>query len=332
MHRSLLRITIFIVGALTSAVPLLLAVPPASTSADTDESAAQDAIANWIANLDHDLFTVRERAMRNLQKAGPEAMAAVASAAESDNLEVATRAVRVLLELCQSEDPNEALAALQTVAALHNRPVEQRAAAGVLADMREKRALARIESLGGVYDPAGTYVIGRQTFVGQTIHLGEDWRGGDEGLTYLKDMRSLEALRIHGTPVSDAAIEHLKSIESLRQLQLYGTNVSADGVEEMAKAIPGLDTQFRRGALLGVTGNPFHAPGAFITGVQAGSAADEAGLQGGDVVMKYDGQPVQGFDGLTAFIAKRKPGDKAKLEILRNGETLVREVTFGGWK
>jgi S1-C subfamily serine protease len=81
----------------------------------------------------------------------------------------------------------------------------------------------------------------------------------------------------------------------------------------------------------------FHLPsssGLLIQDVQAGSGADKAGLKagktavvvqgesyqvGGDMIVAIDGTPVTTYQQLRDAISQRKPGDKLKLEIYRNG-------------
>ncbi len=91
----------------------------------------------------------------------------------------------------------------------------------------------------------------------------------------------------------------------------------------------------------------FHLPsstGLLIQDVQAGSGADKAGLRagksavvvqgesyqvGGDVIVAIDGTPVTTYQQLRDAIAKRKPGDKMKLEIYRNGSKKTVTATLG---
>lgn len=69
-------------------------------------------------------------------------------------------------------------------------------------------------------------------------------------------------------------------------------------------------------------------PGAYIASVEPGSAADEAGLEVGDLVVAIDGEPVKGFDELAAEIASRTPGDTISLEVWSDGDTQTVEATL----
>jgi serine protease Do len=74
------------------------------------------------------------------------------------------------------------------------------------------------------------------------------------------------------------------------------------------------------------------AEGALVSSVATGSAAEGAGLQPGDVIMKFDGKPIGAAGELSALVGLASPGDKAKLEVLRKGETLRLSATLGAAK
>ncbi|WAL66487.1 trypsin-like peptidase domain-containing protein [Amycolatopsis cynarae] len=67
--------------------------------------------------------------------------------------------------------------------------------------------------------------------------------------------------------------------------------------------------------------------GAQIQSVQAGSPAGQAGLKGGDVVVKVDDLVINDADGLIAAVRTRAPNDKATF-TLSDGRTV--QVTLGG--
>jgi putative serine protease PepD len=83
-------------------------------------------------------------------------------------------------------------------------------------------------------------------------------------------------------------------------------------------------------AYLGVTvGDASSGQGAEIGQVKAGTPAETAGLQAGDVVTAIDGQTVDNADDLTAKISAHQPGDKVTLTVTRNGATKSISVTLG---
>lgn len=68
---------------------------------------------------------------------------------------------------------------------------------------------------------------------------------------------------------------------------------------------------------------------ATIGDVVEGSPADEAGLKAGDVVLSFAGTPTPTFEALIEAVSKKDPGDRAKLEINRDGQKLDLDVIIG---
>jgi hypothetical protein len=55
--------------------------------------------------------------------------------------------------------------------------------------------------------------------------------------------------------------------------------------------------------------------------------ADKAGLVGGDVILKFDGQPVQNEDQLEGLMAKTPSGKTVDIEYIRDGEKKTTKLT-----
>ncbi|MFK7858133.1 MAG: DegQ family serine endoprotease [Granulosicoccus sp.] len=60
--------------------------------------------------------------------------------------------------------------------------------------------------------------------------------------------------------------------------------------------------------------------GAVITRVEAGSAADKAGLEAGDVILAVDGTPVTGSSALRNMVGLIRVGEEIEISIVREGE------------
>ncbi|RZJ10273.1 MAG: DegQ family serine endoprotease [Rubrivivax sp.] len=69
--------------------------------------------------------------------------------------------------------------------------------------------------------------------------------------------------------------------------------------------------------------------GAVIRSVVAGSPAEKAGVEGGDVVTKVDGKTVDRAADLRRLVAAVKPGAKTTLTVFRRGATKDIVVTIG---
>jgi len=69
--------------------------------------------------------------------------------------------------------------------------------------------------------------------------------------------------------------------------------------------------------------------GVLISQVSKNSPAGKAGLKGGDVVVKYDDQDVNSVEAFRNLVANTLPGDKAKIQILRDGKPETLTATIG---
>ena len=67
--------------------------------------------------------------------------------------------------------------------------------------------------------------------------------------------------------------------------------------------------------------------GALVPQVEAGSAADKAGIRAGDVIISIDGELIRKAHDLPIRVARHTPGDKVKVGIIRDGKQRVLSVT-----
>lgn len=74
--------------------------------------------------------------------------------------------------------------------------------------------------------------------------------------------------------------------------------------------------------------------GALVASVEEGGPAAKAGLRSGDVILKYNEQPIVASSDLPALLGQATPGESAKLEIWRHGkrETLSAKLGDAGDK
>lgn len=68
--------------------------------------------------------------------------------------------------------------------------------------------------------------------------------------------------------------------------------------------------------------------GILVQDVISGSAAEEAGIKAGDIILECDGREVNKPGELQEIIARKRPGDKVKLKIYRDGKTLELTATL----
>jgi serine protease Do len=60
--------------------------------------------------------------------------------------------------------------------------------------------------------------------------------------------------------------------------------------------------------------------GVLVSDVTADSPAQRSGLQQGDVIVRFDGKPVEGAHDLPRMVASKEPGSKVQIMIVRDGD------------
>jgi serine protease Do len=69
--------------------------------------------------------------------------------------------------------------------------------------------------------------------------------------------------------------------------------------------------------------------GALVNAVEKGGPAEKAGVETGDIILKFDGKPVSSSNELPRIVGNTKPGIKAPVELWRKGATREITVTVG---
>ena len=59
--------------------------------------------------------------------------------------------------------------------------------------------------------------------------------------------------------------------------------------------------------------------GALVRGVEPGSPAEKAGIEAGDIIIRFDGKPVDKVADLPRLVGNTKPGSKAAITVFRRG-------------
>ena len=349
------------------ALLLTLGSPPVAAQ----ESSAE-AIQEWIGQLGAEQFAERESASRSLAAAGPAALGPLAEAARGGDLEVASRAIDVIRGYLDppaaagegaGEGPGEetgeqpaadapvepslesssrtvalALEAerlLETLAEGPPGPVPQIAATALEFHQlgMHEAAQDRLQALGAkISDNYLSMASGKR---GLEAVIDTRWKGSPEDLRLLPRLRNLRHVGIHGLKIDAQTLALLGRLRSLENIQLYGTGVSDEAVAALAARFPNAEIDVRKGGKLGVGGQRIVGP-CQITQVVAGSAADRAGLQIGDVVLSMDGVAVKNFEGLTEYVGRHGPGESIEVEIERAvagkvPQRFTATVTLDGW-
>jgi serine protease Do len=68
------------------------------------------------------------------------------------------------------------------------------------------------------------------------------------------------------------------------------------------------------------------AQGAVVNAVEKGGPAEKAGVEPGDVILKFDGKPVNSSGDLPRIVGTSKPGSRVSMQVWRKGST--RDLTL----
>jgi serine protease Do len=69
--------------------------------------------------------------------------------------------------------------------------------------------------------------------------------------------------------------------------------------------------------------------GALVLSVTPGSGADKADIRVQDVILSYDGHPIEQTSDLPLLVGNTKPGASAQVQVYRDGKTFTVPVTVG---
>lgn len=69
--------------------------------------------------------------------------------------------------------------------------------------------------------------------------------------------------------------------------------------------------------------------GAHVAGVMKGGPADKAGIEKGDIILKYDGEKVKDASGLRNSVAATTPGEKVMVELSRDKKPMEMTLMIG---
>jgi serine protease Do len=67
--------------------------------------------------------------------------------------------------------------------------------------------------------------------------------------------------------------------------------------------------------------------GALVRGVESGAPADKAGIEAGDIILKFDGKPIEKSSDLPRMVGNTKPGSRATVTVFRRGSQRELSVT-----
>ena len=60
--------------------------------------------------------------------------------------------------------------------------------------------------------------------------------------------------------------------------------------------------------------------------IREGTPAAQAGLKAGDILIEFDGKPIENLYDFTYALRSKKPGDQVTVKVLRGTETVTASV------
>ncbi|QDV48135.1 PDZ domain-containing protein [Gimesia fumaroli] len=278
-------------------------------------------VVDYILDLESEDYQKREKATKALPEYGEQVIEPLLKVTRGDSLEASVRAILVIEQVYvkgKEESVAKAEEALESLTISPNPSVALRAEEAIdrHADIREKRAIREIRKNGGTvklwtaeevtkYPQNDNIAPGRVRYVA----LGARWSGAELGLRFIKRIRKFDTFYlIKGHPLSELALDDLR------------------------KAIPSTRFQTRDSdAMLGISGDGNLTGGCLVGDVAEGLAAQKAGIQSRDLIVKFDGQVVEHFQGLVDLIGKKSAGDTVDVDLKRNGKLMTLKVTLSSW-
>ena len=292
---------------------------PLATAEDDQKTLSADLKA-----LEHAEFRVRESAAKRLVARQVTVVPVLAALAQTGSAEAAVRAFELLRQLHRDGNDETYEAVETTYDALvqsDNILAASRAEAAIeaVSEVRHRRALVSFRKLGGLvqFESEEDTTEDASPPPIRAAMINQQWKGGDEGLKYLRrieDFRSAIQFRsppgiyfIRGAKISPEALDGLKAS--------FGA-----AVVERGPACLGVMQQ------QGVGEDVLR-----IDQVVADSAAGRAGLQSDDIILEFDDVPIPNFKVLVEKIGDRQPGDKIRILYSRAGEMKTTTAELLEW-
>jgi hypothetical protein len=299
----------------------------AAEDAKPQAAAGGGDIAALVELLDSNRYRERERATQALLEAGRAALDPLVAAANGDRPEPADRAVWVLKKLGDSADRDLALAALDGLVQVKDRPAVVVQARQLQSRLRLAVCEELLANLGGRLSVADYVLpdVGPIHLV--RVELGDDWRGAVDDLQCLLALDQHHYFRLVGSAVDNEEVQLFEAKDDLRLLQVFMSRATPPAVDSLKERHPLATVYVRNRALLGIVGDS-QANGVRVVQAQENYGAARSGIVVGDVVTTIDGKPIKDFDRLTALIAQHQPGDEVEVVILRGDKTLTKRVTL----
>ena len=142
---------------------------------------------------------------------------------------------------------------------------------------------------------------------------------------YHRPSDTIDTLDVEGMVVVTEAAHEAIGYLAERSDPLTVTIGAAEGEATTPQAPP---TQ-RRASLGTMPDFAFEGPGVRVQQVMPGSAAEEAGILAGDVLVALDGEPITDLRSYSDLLKAKMPGDQIAVTVLRDGEETALSAVLG---
>lgn len=153
-------------------------------------------------------------------------------------------------------------------------------------------------------------------------------REGETSFT-LQRASGSEVLAVRFDPITLGPGRHILELSCLEAGDVLLDCIALRRTGKLIASKAGDDDGIRGRPFLGIQIGGAREGGVAITGTVPGSAAAEADLQAGDVIVRMDGEPTDTPDRLTDAILRHRPGDQLELTLLRGDEFVDKVVKLG---
>jgi hypothetical protein len=227
------------------------AQPPAS--ADATEKANQETagaetagaetagaeVDAWVQDLGSDQYVRRERASRQLYKAGPRVVPALEAAIREGDLETTERALQILQVIAMQQEPGSPALAWD---ALHrlietgsgNASTRARDLVGIVRDRREARAREALRGAGVPVELNG-FLLQAMATNSEVVHVTDSWNGDLQALSWLSWLYDIEYALLEGASIDADVIERLTAMPDLRNVVFTKTDVEATALSPLRR-------------------------------------------------------------------------------------------------
>ena len=158
------------------------------------------------------------------------------------------------------------------------------------------------------YKKITTDIYGSRNATGILINLKGLVIGIIDNVNTSNDMGNL--LTAYGITELKRTIEQMSNDRERAYLGVHGADVPREAIE---------DTQINT------------PPGAYIRSIEIDSPAMEAGIQGGDVVIRVNETEITTYNELLNIIQSSRPEDILTFTLMRQGHEMSVSVTLGSW-